>query len=93
MFRPVEMIWVDLLVDRSSVTATLDILGRLRVIELRQYDRPQTPFEVASESDFLERLVAVEQTLESIAQWLPKPDMTQIDMELKLALTWTWKWR
>lgn len=81
MFRPVEMIWVDLLVDRSSVTAALDILGRLQVIELRQYDRPQTPFEVASESGLLERLVTVGQNLENIAQWLPKPDMTLIDME------------
>ena len=81
MFRPVEMIWVDLLVDRSSVTAALDILGRLKVIELRQYDRPQTPFEVASGSDLLERLVTVGQNLESVAPWLPKPDMTLIDME------------
>ena len=81
MFRPVEMNWVDLLVDRSSVTAALEILGRLQVIELRQYDRPQTPFEVASESDFLERLIAVEQKLESVAKWLPQPDMNQVDTE------------
>jgi V/A-type H+-transporting ATPase subunit I len=81
MFRPVKMIWVDLLVDRSSVTAALNILGQLQVIELRQYDRPHTPFEVASESGLLERLVAVEHELESVAQLLPKPDMTQVDMD------------
>ncbi|MGI9304464.1 MAG: V-type ATP synthase subunit I [Gammaproteobacteria bacterium] len=81
MFRPVEMIWVDLLVDRSSVTAALDILGRLQVIELRQYDRPQTPFEVAAEPGLLERLIAVEHELESVAQLLPEPDMTQVDMD------------
>ena len=63
MFRPVEMIWVDLLVDRGSVTAALNILGRLQVIELRQYDRPHTPFDVASEPGLLERLVAVESEL------------------------------
>jgi V/A-type H+-transporting ATPase subunit I len=92
MFRPVEMIWVDLLVDRSSVTAALNILGRLQVIELQQYDRPNTPFEVESESGLLERLVAVEHELESVEQWLPKPDMTQVDMDRRnqsteLALT------
>lgn len=92
MFRPVEMIWVDLLVDRSSVTAALNILGRLQVIELQQYDRPHTPFEVESESGLLERLVAVEHELESVEQWLPKPDMTQVDMDRRnqsteLALT------
>lgn len=81
MFRPVEMIWVDLLVDRSSVTAALDILGRLRVIELRRYDRPQTPFEVAAESGLPERLSAVEQGLQSVAQLLPEPDMTLVRID------------
>ena len=81
MFRPAEMVWVDLLVDRSSVATALDILGRLRVIELQQYDRPKSPFEVAAEPGLLERLVALEQKLENIAQWLPKPDMAQVDMD------------
>jgi len=81
MFRPVEMIWVDLLVDRGSVTAALNILGRLQVIELQQYDRPHTPFDVASESGLLERLVAVEHELESVAQLLPEADMTRVDMD------------
>jgi len=80
VFRPVKMTWVDILIDRSSVATALDILGRLQVIELRQYDRTQTPFEVASGSDLLERLVAVEQELEAVAQLLPKPDMTQVDV-------------
>ncbi len=79
MFRPVEMLWVDLLVDRGSVTAALDILGRLQVIELRQYDRPQPPFEVTSDTGSLERLLAVEHELESVAQLLPEPDMTMVD--------------
>jgi len=81
MFRPSEMIWVDLLVDRSSINAALDILGRLQVIELRQYDRPQTPFDVAIDPGLLERLVAVGQNLESVAPWLPKPNMSLVDME------------
>ncbi len=81
MFRPAEMLWVDLLVDRDSVTAALDILGRLQVIELRQYDRPQPPFELIPDSGLLERLVAVERELESVARLLPEPDMSMVDAE------------
>ncbi len=75
------MLWVDLLVDRDSVTAALDVLGRLQVIELQQYDRPHAPFEVESDSGLLERLVALEQELESVADLLPDPDWTRIEAQ------------
>ncbi len=81
MFRPATMLWVDLLVDRDSVAAALDVLGRLQVIELQQYDRPHTPFEVEVESGLLDRLVALEQDLESVASLLPEPDRSLVEAE------------
>ncbi len=75
------MLWVDLLVDRDSVTAALGVLGRLQVIELQQYDRPHAPFELEAEPGLLQRLVGLEQGLESVASLLPEPDWSRVEVE------------
>ena len=74
MFRPVEMMWVDLLVERGSVNECLEQLGRLRVIELQRYDRSKAPFEVIADRDSLRRLLALEHELERAVDYLPGED-------------------
>jgi V/A-type H+-transporting ATPase subunit I len=74
MFRPLEMMWVDLLVDRGSVNQCLEQLGRLRIIELQRYDRSKAPFEVVADRDSLRRLLALQQELERAADYLPAED-------------------
>ena len=87
MFRPAAMLWVDLLVDRASVTAALEILGRLRIIELQRYDRAHAPFEVEADPGLLERLVSLEQRLEDVIHLLPETDWAQVEPQRRTGST------
>ncbi|MDH3636916.1 MAG: hypothetical protein OES09_00425 [Gammaproteobacteria bacterium] len=72
------MIWVDLLIDPDSVNTALDLLGRLQVIELQQYDRSEVPFEVKGDQSHLEVLAELEHELKRLADCLPVADSSVV---------------
>lgn len=83
MFRPVEMIWIDILVDREAVSAALDVLGEMGVIELQQYDRLQPPFEVEQNGRPLERLLVLERKMDDFEMYLPVPDFEAVESQFR----------
>ncbi len=83
MFRPVEMIWIDILVDREAVSIALDVLGGLGVIELQQYDRTQPPFEVEQDGRIMERLLVLEREMDDFETSLPEPDFEAVEPRLR----------
>ncbi len=83
MFRPVEMIWIDILVDREAVSTALDVLGEMGVIELQQYDRTEPPFEVEQDGRHLERLLALGRELDDIKLYLPEPDVEAVELRFR----------
>ncbi len=87
MFRPATMNWVDLLVDRDSVSNALDVLARLRIIELRQYDRGRAPFEVSPDESVTGRLAILQRELESARDYLPAPDPETVPLSRRHAQT------
>ncbi len=83
MFRPVEMIWIDILVDREAVSTALDVLGEMGVIELQQYDRTQPPFEVEQDGRSMERLLVLEREMDDFEMYLPEPDFEAVAPRLR----------
>ncbi len=83
MFRPVPMIWIDILVDREAVSNALDVLGGMGVIELQQYDRTQPPFEVETDGRILDRLLELERELDAFDQFQPEPGVETVAPALR----------
>ncbi len=79
MFRPVEMVWVDLLVDRDSIAAALQVLGQLGVLELQRYDRSQPPFEIERDDRMRNRLLHLQRSLDGVRRHLPAADVEMVE--------------
>ena len=71
MFRPETMAWIDVLVDPRFAAECLHHLGAHRLIELRPYDRDQTPFEVEADEGLSDRLLRVREALDRYEAYLP----------------------
>ncbi len=71
MFRPHNMLWVDLLVDRDAAHRAIELLAASRIIELRAYDRAEMPFDPEQSAGISERLIAVDEKFARYRKYVP----------------------
>ena len=71
LFRPQQMVWVDLLIDRESAQQAVHLLATRHIIELRTYPRTDQPVEIHDQTVLLQRLEALRERLDRYRRYLP----------------------